>query len=111
MGFRYYLSGIIIYGCLYALAGLAWTGVFGFSLSVGALIGFLVGGPIGIIFTHRRIAFIRKSWLETGKPLSPEVEKKLAIGIGLGPVSNFTRIGFILAVVGLLVWAIVASLS
>ena len=111
MGFRNYFGGVIVFGCLYALAGLAWSGVFGFSLSVGALIGFLVGTSIGLIFTHRRITEIRTSWLETTSiPLSPEVEKKLALGIGMGPVSNLTRVGYILAVVGLIVWAIVALL-
>ena len=98
MGFREYCGGFIVLGGLYALAGVVWSGVFGFSLSIGALIGLLVGGPIGIIFTHNRITFLRRSWTETGMDLSPEVEKALAIDIGLGPQSNFTRAGFVIAV-------------
>ena len=108
MGFRDYFGGIVVFGSLYALAVLAWWGVFGVSLLTGTLIGFLIGGVVGLIFVHHRVTELRKSWQETMGPSSPEIDKALGIGIGLGPPSNFTRVGVVLAVVGLLIWAIIA---
>jgi hypothetical protein len=106
-----YLGSATGFGWPYALVGLAWAGILGFSLLQGAFVGFLIGAVQGVLWTGSRLREQKRLYQKESLSLPPTAQRQLAaLGLMARP-SILSRIGFWLAVGSLAVWAIVAVLS